>query len=461
MPSAYQPWDRLKTCLVGRSYPPEFYSYIKDPKARAGMERIAQETEEDFQKLSDKLTELGVNVIRCNISDDWEKDHNWGYHCKYPSAMVPRDHLAVIGEKLYMPNSDYLKNIDLREMVNAIHNLDCKKEWMQPGSELVADFILDMMKPARGVSNMGPIEELRDFYYNKSDSKRRDKTAYGIGVLMQGLDAQDMENLCLSAVTNTIGNPHRVNKEYNEFQDAEKWFKEQGGEVVYNQYVNSASVIRCGRDLYFSMNNIINLANKDVFMSKWRRLFPEYRTHPLMVPGHGDGSLTPVKPGLLLTIAQETFFQDTFPGWEVVRIPGAGWQQVDGFLKIKEKNKGRWWVPGEENNDALTEFVETWLKDWVIYVEETVFDINMLVVDEKNVICNNYNKKVFDAFERHGITGHIVNFRHRYFWDGGLHCITMDLDREGSMVDYWPERGDESYLIMDPRSKEKSKMYGR
>jgi hypothetical protein len=65
----------------------------------------------------------------------------------------------------------------------------------------------------------------------------------------------------------------------------------------------------------------------------------------------------------------------------------------------------------------------------------------MLVIDEKNVVCNNYNKKVFETFDRFGITPHIVNFRHRYFWDGGLHCITSDLHREGAIKDYFPERG--------------------
>jgi len=64
----------------------------------------------------------------------------------------------------------------------------------------------------------------------------------------------------------------------------------------------------------------------------------------------------------------------------------------------------------------------------------------MLVVDEQNVIVNNYNKDVFDFFEKHGVTGHVVNFRHRYFWDGGLHCITTDLDREGERQDFFPER---------------------
>ena len=59
-----------------------------------------------------------------------------------------------------------------------------------------------------------------------------------------------------------------------------------------------------------------------------------------------------------------------------------------------------------------------------------------------NVICNNYNEKVFKKFEEYGITPHVINFRHRYFWDGGIHCITSDLDRDGERIDYFPERGE-------------------
>jgi hypothetical protein len=33
-----------------------------------------------------------------------------------------------------------------------------------------------------------------------------------------------------------------------------------------------------------------------------------------------------------------------------------------------------------------------------------------------------------------------VPWRHRYFWDGGLHCITLDLYREGTQQDYFPDR---------------------
>ena len=73
-------------------------------------------------------------------------------------------------------------------------------------------------------------------------------------------------------------------------------------------------------------------------------------------------------------------------------------------------------------------------------MEETVFDVNMLIIDPKNVMVFNYNKQVFDALDRYGITPHIVPFRHRYFWDGGIHCVTLDLHREGTMQDYFPNR---------------------
>ena len=41
--SVHQHWDPLEACLVGKSYPPEFYEYIKNPKVRNVFERIAIE----------------------------------------------------------------------------------------------------------------------------------------------------------------------------------------------------------------------------------------------------------------------------------------------------------------------------------------------------------------------------------------------------------------------------------
>ena len=64
MYSVYQHWDSLRVCIVGRSYPPEFYSWITVPHVRSLFEKIAIETEEDYQNIIKKLEEFGVEVLR-------------------------------------------------------------------------------------------------------------------------------------------------------------------------------------------------------------------------------------------------------------------------------------------------------------------------------------------------------------------------------------------------------------
>jgi hypothetical protein len=123
------------------------------------------------------------------------------------------------------------------------------------------------------------------------------------------------------------------------------------------------------------------------------------------------------------------------PGWEVLLIddnPSLPFHESD----FKTIVKGRWWIRNEQNNAALAMFIDKWLHEWVGYVAESVFDVNMLSIDENTVICNNYNKSVFDFLKKHNVEPVLFNFRHRYFWDGGVHCITQDLYREGSQEDY-------------------------
>lgn len=205
-----------------------------------------------------------------------------------------------------------------------------------------------------------------------------------------------------------------------------------------NYQINGAMVSRIGKDMYFGTNlydldlpEYNNLINKE---------FPNTRNHIVNTGGHGDGVYCPVCPGLIISRQDAPTYEKTFPGWEVVYLPNVSWDAIPEFNTLKQKNNGKWWIPGFEHDQDVVDVVETWLKHWVGYVEETVFDVNMLIIDPKNVMVFNYNKQVFDALDRHGITAHVVPFRHRYFWDGGIHCVTSDLARRGTMQDYFLER---------------------
>ncbi len=214
---------------------------------------------------------------------------------------------------------------------------------------------------------------------------------------------------------------------------------ENHSELIYGEGINSAMISRIGKDLYFGTMSPSYTINS--MYDKSKKYFSDYRCHIVETENsHTDGCFCPVVPGLIVSLMEMPAYETTFPNWEVVYLENNSWSQILGFAALKEKNQGKWWVPGEELNADFTDYVETWMTHWVGYVEETVFDVNMLVIDKKNVVCNGYNQKVFDAFSRFGITAHIINFRHRYFWDGGLHCITSDVHREGSIQDYFPER---------------------
>ena len=383
--SVHQHWDPLRVCAVGRSYPPEFYSFITNSRARNVMERIAIETEEDYQKLIKVLESFGVEMVRPELEKDFSK---YLIADKYqsPIMMTPRDYTAMIGDQFFMPN---------------------------PSSTAVTESQWNIFKGA--------------------DWPKCPHTEEEFNILSNQVKKE------LSCMFNIKSFSELSRPELQSLTPIESLIKSQGNQIIYDTYTNTAMTTRVGKDLYFGTESYSQ--DQTALKQKSKELFPNYRCHVVNTGGHSDGTFCPVVPGLIVSLFDVPNYTETFPDWEVVYLPGQSWGSVRPFLDLKEKNKGKWWVPGEELNDEFTDFVESWLGHWVGYVEETVFDVNMLVIDEKNVICNNYNEQVFAAFDRHGITPHIVNFRHRYFWDGGLHCITSDLHREGVQKDYFPERG--------------------
>ena len=153
--------------------------------------------------------------------------------------------------------------------------------------------------------------------------------------------------------------------------------------------------------------------------------------------GHVDGNFHPIKPGAILSLYDIDLYKNNFPGWDVCYLPDQSWNNLEPFLELKKQNQGKWWLAGEEDNSIFTNFVETWLSDWVGYVEETVFDVNVLMLDEHHCCVTNIkNEQVNSFFKKHKVEPVYVPWRHRFFWDGGLHCITLDLKRKGTQKEY-------------------------
>ena len=154
-------------------------------------------------------------------------------------------------------------------------------------------------------------------------------------------------------------------------------------------------------------------------------------------PGHSDGCMSVLKPGVLVSLLDIVNYEQTFPNWDVLTLEDQSWNKVGEWLNFKNKSKGRWWIPGEESNDFLRDFVDTWLTKWIGYIDETVFDVNMFSLSEDVVMVSNENKLVFEYLKKHKIEPVVCPVRHRYFWDGGIHCLTLDLRRKGDRENYF------------------------
>ena len=326
----YATFDPLKHCWIGSGFKMEMFHDLpiyKNDKIMDPLKRIADETEEDYQTLDKILKDAGVKTHRSFL--DINKVKSIKNISRPP--VNPRDHFAVIGEKIY----------------------------------------------AVGGNSEGYADVLKQI---------------------------DRKNIVI--------------------------------ESGFPMNISTASICRVGKDIWWDIN--VNGTIPQGVVEKYKQIWKNqgFRVHISNRGYHSDGCFCVVKPGCIVSLEDIQDYATEFPGWDVLYLPDRCWDQMNPFLKMKSKVGGKWWLKGEEHNDQLIHFINTWLDNWVGYVEETVFDVNMLSIDQNTIICNNYNKDVFKHFKRHKVDPIIFNFRHRYFWDGGVHCITQDLYREGTQEDY-------------------------
>jgi hypothetical protein len=218
-------------------------------------------------------------------------------------------------------------------------------------------------------------------------------------------------------------------------------------------FISGANTVRAGRDIYldlcYSHNKKSTLEQQlQEFQQFVAPMFKDYRVHVLFNGGHVDGCFAIAKPGLLITSTYFSDYDRTFPGWEQIEIHHPEFH--NGQFRTGPDYNGKWWETTAAPSRAFNNHIIKYALDWVGNYTETYFEVNCLVIDEKNILMLGENELVFRALESHGITAHSLPFRTKTFWDGGLHCLTLDIRRQDSMIDLFPHRDQSLYLYNDP-----------
>ena len=188
------------------------------------------------------------------------------------------------------------------------------------------------------------------------------------------------------------------------------------------------SIVRVGRDLYMDYNPSHVICQQAI-----EHFSKDYRVHVTHTGDHSDGVFCPVKSGQIFSTHYRQAYDKTFPGWNVHFLTDTTQHRGNGC-------NNNWWLPGFDYpslNKKLIDFSHSWVGN----SQETVFEVNMLIIDEHNVLCIAEDDTACRKLEQLDITPHVVDFKTRGFWDGGLHCLTLDICRTGNRLDYWPDRG--------------------
>lgn len=211
-----------------------------------------------------------------------------------------------------------------------------------------------------------------------------------------------------------------------------------------------SSIVRLGEHIIVDDDKY---ANTDLHASRLRKYFEPLgykiiytKTHDVKMKNqisHADSVFSILKPGLILLADINSTIIPEFQKWDIINVTkdqklsaAVPFQKFRAQKAEYKKDCSYAFEDSKYNDKRWLNFLNTWFSSLMGYAEETYFDVNCLVVDEEHVIFSNFNKDIFKKLEKRGINPIVCPWRHRLFWDGGIHCITLDLKREGSRERY-------------------------
>ncbi len=236
---------------------------------------------------------------------------------------------------------------------------------------------------------------------------------------------------------NTLYTPYDISAAW---QKIIKYYNSTGESTAFcghHHAFNGANVVRVGKDIIIDAD-IFEPA--EIEPSLTVSDLKNYRVIWEKNGGHMDGCFAILRPGLIIANHYYDGYDRNFPGWECIFLNEPTYWQHRKTPRPGSEYNGKFYAEGVKFNKAFNDHVIQHAQNWVGNYTETFFELNCLVINESNVMMLGYNEALEKTLNLHGITVHWVPFRCRGFWDGGMHCITLDIHRDSTVEDFFPER---------------------
>ena len=369
--------DTLQSVLIGRWFMPEYFDSISNDNIREPLKRIAHETQEDIESIMKIFNDHGVRVLQVDHPYKRFEQSQLDY-----APLAVRNSMHVFGDTLYRFNE---------------YEYD--------------EYILDTVQPEKYFDLYPLIVD--DATVAKKNNPPYSRQKWNE---LSGPDWPTFQDYCTN---NYTPKTDYIAEELKEFAESIEY-------DVGLQIPDGCNIILTDSHVYVDSHEYFNFT--DVY--KQHIVLDRTWVDINLKAGHTDGCFKFLNKNTVIGI-RELVDCDLLGVTNLIELPKVNYQNtLVEWKSFKSQVNGKWWLPGEENNNQFTHFVEKYLSHLVGYVDETFFDVNVLPLDTQNVFVASDNDELHAMYNQHGINPIPVPWRHSLFHDNGLHCISLCLHRQ-------------------------------
>tara|TARA_R110000822_G_C15330417_1_gene494522 strand:- start:291 stop:1481 length:1191 start_codon:yes stop_codon:yes gene_type:complete len=388
-------FGKLEQVMLGRYYTPEYFNFIESASVREPLMKISEEINQDLEFFEQVIKDQGCEVVRPDlVSIEQFQDHYEQGNGLLKPPIFPRDNHAVIGSQLF-------------ELTKGLPNINSVLR------QVAKDNYIDISKE-NSEFFQASMDKQKDRCYNAKKDLWYSEQKYNE---LAGDDWPPFEKF----VKGYFGNKIEI---IRELVGLEKDLAYQTNDI---SEVEGPNILFCRGDVIVDTNEYCDYSN---WLSSY---LPGRNIRTINTGGgHTDGCFSVLNDNCIIGIDPLIDYATHFPGHTLIPIPNNHYIDLisEHRISLKEHHYERWWVSGEEGNRAFSNFVDKYLSDWTGYVSETYFDVNVLSLSPNLVAVPNNIAGLPEKLKKNNIDCIIVPWRHRFFVDGGLNCITLDLRRE-------------------------------
>lgn len=369
--NSWNEYDPLKTVILGKIYSNDRIPKLYSEAEQEYFVKIVNETNKELENFETVLKQNNIKVLRPTQPETINETSI--YHTD-PLINV-RDFHMVYGNLFFITYGPYNeRRFTSLWLENVINELIADNNLIVSANELnLENKTINEYEP-----NLLSLEKYYELKFGKKLKVKNKKNFYDL----------------LKKLIENNGN--------------DDWFIKHNFNNSNKNTFHTASILKMNNNCFISQFSGTEIGKK--WIKNWLQTL-EVNLIELPAIGHIDGDCTIINHDSIITYTHNTIFDNFFQKIYYVDM------DQENYKKYQSIARDEIFVPS------------LYYKKWQPLFNNLRKSTNGLTIKPNVVILSFYDKDFYKKLKNDGIEAIYVKWSHGKFWEGGLHCITLDIER--------------------------------